>query len=168
MKDIELVKFDRALEEALLGDPTYRDALNAGRWADAAARVHAVVGPCLPATSQRIEQPTWEWYFVGDRQTGDLVGSCAFKSPPSEDGEVEIAYFTYPPFEGLGYATAMARRLVELARMTPVVRRVIAHTLPETGASTRVLDKVGMTLTEAVVDPEDGEVWRWQLEIGGN
>ncbi len=165
MNDIELVKLELTLEEALMSDPAYRDALSGGRWAEAATRVHAVVGPRVPATAQRIEEPTWEWYFVGDRHTGDLVGSCAFKSPPTE-GSVEIAYFTYPPFEGRGYATAMARRLIELARMSAAIRRVIAHTLPGVGASTRVLEKVGMTFMEVVEDPEDGRVWRWQLETG--
>ena len=168
MKDIELVKLGRTMVETLLGDSAYRDALSGGRWADAAVRVLAVLGPRVPATAQRIEQPTWEWYFVGDRQTGDLVGSCAFKSPPTDDGAVEIAYFTYRPFEGQGYATAMAQRLVSLARMSPAIRSVIAHTLPGMGASTRVLEKAGMTFTEVVVDPEDGTVWRWQLEVGGN
>jgi RimJ/RimL family protein N-acetyltransferase len=166
-RDIELVKLESAMEEALMGDPTYRSALSAGRWADAAARVREVVGARVPATAQRIERPTWEWYFVGDGRTGDLVGSCAFKAPPADDGTVEIAYFTYPSFEGLGYATAMALRLIELASMSPAVRRVIAHTLPDAGASTRVLDKAGMTFTESVVDPEDGDVWRWQIEMGG-
>ena len=167
MRDIELVKLGDAQEEALLGDPTYRDALSGGRWADAAARVRAVVGPRVPEGARRIDRPTWGWYFVGDGQTGELVGSCAFKSPPTDDGTVEIAYFTYPPFEGRGYATAMARRLIELASMSPAIRRVIAHTLPDAVASTRVLDKAGMTFTEAVVDPDDGDVWLWQLEIGG-
>jgi RimJ/RimL family protein N-acetyltransferase len=60
----------------------------------------------------------------------------------------------------------MARKLVELARRSAAVRRVIAHTLPETNASTRVLEKVGMTFVGEVMDPEDGRVWRWQVQTG--
>jgi RimJ/RimL family protein N-acetyltransferase len=164
---VELVKLGAELEHALLSDAAYRGALGDGRWADAAARVHAVVGRTVPPAAERVAEPTWEWYFVGDGETRDLVGSCAFKSPPGDDGTVEIAYFTYPPYEGRGYATAMARRLIELARMSPRIRRVIAHTLPGAGASTRVLDKAGMTFMEEVLDPEDGRVWRWQLDLGG-
>jgi RimJ/RimL family protein N-acetyltransferase len=113
-----------------------------------------------------VDEPTWEWYFAADPRTDALIGSCAYKSPPTDDGTVEIAYFTYPPYEGLGWATAMARRLIDLAARAPQVRRVIAHTLPAHGASTRVLGKAGMAYVGEVVDPEDGPVWRWCLEIG--
>lgn len=60
----------------------------------------------------------------------------------------------------------MARTLVQLASGSSTVRRVIAHTLPETNASTRVLEKLGMTFVGEVMDPEDGQVWRWQLQVG--
>ena len=98
-----------------------------------------------------------------DIATRELVGSCAFKSSPTPDGNVEIAYFTYPPFEGKGYATEMARALVALALKSGVVRTIVAHTLPETNASTRVLQKTGMTFVGEVIDPDDGRVWRWEL-----
>jgi RimJ/RimL family protein N-acetyltransferase len=57
----------------------------------------------------------------------------------------------------------MARKLIALANGSPNVRKIIAHTLPETSASTRVLEKVGMTYVGEVIDPEDGRVWRWEL-----
>ena len=91
-----------------------------------------------------MDELQWGGYFVVDAGTREVVGSCAFKTPPIEDGTVEIAYFTYPGFEGHGYATGMARKLIELASGSAAVRRVVAHTLPETNASTRVLEKVGM------------------------
>ena len=90
----------------------------------------------------------------------------SLRTPPTEDGTVEIAYFTYPEFEGQGCATGMAKKLVELAIGSAAIRRVIAHTLPEKNASTRVLEKVGMSLLGEVMDPEDGRVWRWQMQPG--
>ena len=75
-------------------------------------------------------------YFVVDEGTREVVGSCAFKTLPTDEGSVEIAYFTYPGFEGRGYATEMASKLIELARRSAAVRQIIAHTLPETNAST--------------------------------
>ena len=59
----------------------------------------------------------------------------------------------------------MASKLIALARQSAEVRQVIAHTLPLQNASTRVLRRVGMTCVGAVVDPEDGNVWRWQLRV---
>ena len=40
--------------------------------------------------------------------------------------------------------------------------RVRAHTLPQPSASTRVLTKCGFRHIGAVIDPEDGLVWRWE------
>jgi hypothetical protein len=45
-------------------------------------------------------------------ETDTIVGTCAFRSPP-RSGEVEIAYFTLPKFEGRGFATEMARHLID-------------------------------------------------------
>jgi ribosomal-protein-alanine N-acetyltransferase len=47
--------------------------------------------------------PPWICYMA--MENGVAVGTCGFKSPPS-NGRVEIAYFTFPPFEGKGIATA--------------------------------------------------------------
>jgi RimJ/RimL family protein N-acetyltransferase len=91
------------------------------------------------------------------------VGISAFKGNPNEAGEVEISYGTVPGFEGRGYATGIARRLVEIAFGSPAIRRVVAHTLPEKNASGRVLQKVGLVNVGEVMDPEDGKVWRWEI-----
>lgn len=90
------------------------------------------------------------------------VGACGFKSPPV-DGRVEIAYFTFPAFEGRGLATAMASGLARIARERDPELVVAAQTLPRPGASTRVLEKLGFRLVGSIDHPEDGEVWEWRL-----
>ena len=60
----------------------------------------------------------------------------------------------------------MARALISVARSSPDARHVIAHTLRERNASTHVLRSVGMRFVGEVCDPEDGPVWRWQIEPG--
>jgi len=108
-------------------------------------------------------EPQFGGYLVVDN--GDsVVGTCGFRTGPSAEGEIEIAYFTFPPYEGLGHATQMAVELTRIALASSSVRRVIAHTLPKRNASTRVLEKVGMRLCGPVEDLEDGMVWRWQIE----
>jgi len=166
MKNVQLVRLDPEIEEAIANHPEYMEALTQDNWAHVADLVHRVVGRTLVAVPASVDELQWSGYFVVDEGTREVVGSCAFKTPPTDEGAVEIAYFTYPGFEGRGYATAMARKLVELASTSATVRRVIAHTLPETNASTRVLEKVGMTLVGEVMDPQDGRVWRWQVLSG--
>lgn len=110
-------------------------------------------------------RPPWCGYLAVDDATGMFVGTCGFKGAPNQDGMVEIAYFTFPDGERRGYATEMARSLTEIAARSGDVIKVIAHTLPEHGASTRVLEKVGMIYLGEVSDPEDGRVWRWELSL---
>lgn len=91
---------------------------------------------------------------------GVPVGACGFKGPPL-DGRVEIAYQTFPGFEGRGIATEMARRLVRLAEARDPAVLVTARTLPKKSASTSILRKLGFLLQGIVEDSEDGPVWEW-------
>ena len=105
------------------------------------------------------ERP-WLGYFVLDDLT--CIGTCGFKGPPA-DNRVEIAYFTFPEYERRGYATRMARELVELARNANSSVVIAAQTLPQENASTTILKNIGFKLIGTVDHPEDGEVWEWQL-----
>jgi ribosomal-protein-alanine N-acetyltransferase len=104
----------------------------------------------------------WIGYLAVDVSSRTIIGTCAFKGNPNQEKTVEIAYFTFPDYEGKGYATAMARTLIEIALSHPDTPHIIAHTLPHVNASTKVLQKVGMIFVGDVIDPEDGPVWRWQ------
>jgi RimJ/RimL family protein N-acetyltransferase len=107
----------------------------------------------------------WCGYLAINEATRMFIGTCGFKGGPDLAGTVEIAYFTFPDNERRGYATEMARALTDIARDIGGVRTVVAHTRPEKGASTRVLEKVGMAFQGEVMDPEDGQVWRWELSL---
>jgi RimJ/RimL family protein N-acetyltransferase len=110
----------------------------------------------------------WGSFLALDVESRAVIGTCAFKGPPGPDGAVEIAYFTFPTYEGQGYATAMAALLTNRAATPPPARMVRAHTLPERNASARILEKLGFALLGQVVDPEDGAVWRWERAPGSS
>jgi RimJ/RimL family protein N-acetyltransferase len=105
-------------------------------------------------------QPPWLGYL--GFEDDNCVGACGFKSPP-HDNAVEIAYFTFPGHESRGVATRMAAELIRLAHSVAPDVIVRAQTLPEESASTFILKKLGFQLMGAVVHPEDGPVWEWQL-----
>ncbi|HEX8299146.1 MAG TPA: GNAT family N-acetyltransferase [Rubricoccaceae bacterium] len=151
---MRLVLLDAALASALHGDAEGFEAAYGAAPADAAF-VRGVVEQTLAMPAD----PPWGGYLAADGAT--VIGTCSFKGAPGPDDAVEIAHFTFPPFEGHGSATAMARELVALAVGSPGVRCVLAHTLPEPNASTRVLQRVGFV--GDVVDPEDRPVWRRAL-----
>ncbi|MCC7362286.1 MAG: GNAT family N-acetyltransferase [Anaerolineales bacterium] len=102
----------------------------------------------------------WVGYLALAGET--LVGTCAFKSPP-QAGRVEIAYFTFPEYEGHGYASAMAAHLVALAQAQNPAILVTAQTLPERNASHRILEKHGFQPVGTLHHPEAGLVLEWHL-----
>ena len=165
MLDIQLVTLDPKVDEALHDDSNYINAMMEENWAKVADMVLETVGSHLTQTPQSVDDLQWGGYLAVDGTTRQYVGSCCYKSSPDDDGIVEIAYFTYPAFEGRGYATAMANKLIQLASSSPQVRQILAHTLPQKNASTRVLEKANMSLVGEVVDPEDGKVWLWQTRV---
>ena len=166
MPNVRLIVPSPAVEAALENDPDYKAAMSSEDWPRLVNAIQRVLaGTPLTPTSDAASDP-WGGYLAVDADTNEVVGSCAFKARPTTGGAVEIAYFTYPPFEGRGYATEMARKLVEVATQAGTVESVIAHTLPEASASTRVLEKAGLALVAEVTDPEDGPVWRWHRRIG--
>jgi [ribosomal protein S5]-alanine N-acetyltransferase len=107
--------------------------------------------------------PEWFAHLIVDRTAGELIGWGGFKGPPV-DHVVEIGYSLAPDRRGQGHATAAARQLVALANAAGC-RLVVAHTLPEENPSTAVLTRVGFARVAAVDDPDEGEIWRWELPL---
>lgn len=105
-------------------------------------------------------QPPWVGYLA-DRD-GDVVGSCAFIAPPAQ-GRVEIAYHTFPEFEGRGIATEMVRQLVRMAREAAPEITVIAQTPTPEGSSARVLRALGFVQEGEFEHPDQGRVRQWAL-----
>lgn len=104
--------------------------------------------------------PPWIGYLA--RVDAVAAGTCAFKSPPVHD-RVEIAYFTFPPFEGRGIASDMARELVRIATEHAPGVLIVAHTAPQRSASTAILTRLDFHPIGPVEHPEDGTVWEWHL-----
>jgi RimJ/RimL family protein N-acetyltransferase len=122
-----------------------------------------------PAWLERLraaaDRDPWQFGFVVlEKMTGVAVGMAGFKGPPDDQGIVEIAYGIAPAYGGRGYATEAAKGLVEFASRDDRVQRIRAHTIAERNASTSVLTKAGFELRGAVIDPEDGPVWRWERD----
>lgn len=115
--------------------------------------------------SQNAADIPWVCYMAVRAADAVAVGSCGFKHPPLPDGTVEFGYGTYPAFENQGVATAMAVEMVRVARAGGA-KVAMAHTLPVTNASGRVLTKAGFRHVGEEIDPEDGLVWRWELPLG--
>ena len=103
------------------------------------------------------------WLGYLGKGKGEIIGACGFKTAPVNNC-VEIAYFTFPEFEGKGYATKMATRLIAIAQQHGIYT-ITSHTLPQVSASTRILEKLGFIHTGNARDEKNREVWQWKLSI---
>lgn len=117
-----------------------------------------ILGQTIELLARDPRPDPWGSYVV--QLDGAPVGVAAFKSAPTASGEVEIAYMTFPAFEGCGHATGTIALLVEVA--VAAGARPIALTLPEENASNRALRRNRFVYAGEVIDPEDGLVWRWE------
>ena len=125
--------------------------------------LRGVAQQTLALLEQRPRPAPFGGFLTIDQRSRQVIGTCGFADGPGAAGTPEIAYFTFPPFERRGYATAMARKLVEIARCDDRVKTIIAHTLPQPGPSTRILERCGFRCAGIVQHVEDGAVWRWEL-----
>lgn len=104
----------------------------------------------------------WIGYLARDPVEQAMVGGCSFVERKAN--QVEIAYFTFPGLEGRGVAGRMAAALVAMAwAADPTLEQIIAHTLPQEGPSTRILQRLGFARAGEAVDPDEGAVWLWRL-----
>ena len=130
----------------------------------------------LPAADRAEVSPDWiarvrsaaagdVWalsFSIVERASRSAVGGCAFKGPPDASGVVEVAYGIDAPHRGRGFATEATGALVAFALASGLVQLVRAHTKPDNAASARVLAKCGFRQIGEVIDPEDGQVSRWE------
>ncbi len=98
------------------------------------------------------------WLAI-ERDSATLVGGAGFHGPPKE-GEVEIGFDIVAAFRNRGYASEAARALVEWALLREDVTRVVAGCDPGNAQSMRVLEKIGMRVTDS---PPSG-LLRWAID----
>jgi len=110
------------------------------------------------------ESPWWN-YLIIHREEARLVGSCGFKGPPEPNGSVEIGYEIADAYQGRGLASEAAQAMTDWAVEQEGVRAVLAHTLAEENASTRILRKLGFEFVEEMIDIEDGKIWAWRRDV---
>ncbi len=106
----------------------------------------------------------WGLHLIFD-DDGALVGNCGWKGPPVQ-GEAELGYAVAPGRRGRGVATEAVRELASRAG-TAGVHMLVAHTLGRDSSSTAVLARSGFVKTETLIDPGEGQVWRWERSFHG-
>ncbi|MBS0479028.1 MAG: GNAT family N-acetyltransferase [Proteobacteria bacterium] len=99
------------------------------------------------------------WMMVAD---GEGVGMISIKERDAK-GRWDIGYGVAPSREGRGHATAAVSALKEIAHAAGA-SGLTAETLPDSGASPRVLRRNGFVCIGQFDHPDDGIVDQWVVE----
>lgn len=127
---------DRAYFVALATDPEVMRFVGDGPMTP--ERVEAVFDKVFAL----YEEGAWGIWAIEERASGRLVGSAEIK--PRKTGDWEIVYLFDPTAWGKGYATEVARRLVDYGFERLELPRVVATVEYDNEPSLRVLRKAGM------------------------
>ena len=161
---VRLIPLSPALADAAR-EPRQFTALTGAQIADVAEEVQSVAQQDAAHRARVGWSPAWGGFLAIDDARCQVVGVGGYVTAPDRDGAVEIAYGTFAPYEGQGYATDIARALIAQAEDSGAVRLLYAHTLPRPNASTRILQKHGFKQVGTAHDDDEGLVWRWELAL---
>lgn len=83
-------------------------------------------------------------FAVFEQETATMIGSGEITIRDTANREGEIGYIFHPDYWGKGYATELARLLVNFGFRELNLHRIYATCDPRNGASAKVLEKIGM------------------------
>lgn len=101
------------------------------------------------------------WVQFTVERAGDetIVGDVGLSPAEDEPGVIKVGYTMSPTWQGNGYATEAVAALVAYAFDVLEADIVRAFASVENVPSTRVAEKVGMTLVETFTREYEGETW---------
>ncbi len=105
----------------------------------------------------------WGSFFTVHKADRELLGTCGFKGDPSEAGTIEIGYEIHEAYRQQGLASEAAKGLIDFAFSHDEIQCVLAHTLAQETPSVLVLKKLGFQFVGLFNDPDDGDLWRFEL-----
>lgn len=87
-----------------------------------------------------------QWYQLALelKQTGELIGDCAFYLLARDSRQAEIGFTLARAFQGQGYATEAVARLMDYLFNERQLHRVQANCDPENITSARLMERLGM------------------------
>lgn len=88
-------------------------------------------------------------YLVQLRETAVPIGICGLLRRAGLD-DPDIGYAFLPAFWSQGYAVEAASAVLELARKTLGLSRIVAITAPDNHASMRVLNRIGLRFDQMI------------------
>lgn len=105
------------------------------------------------AQVERARFPWYTYWLLVIRAIPFGAGLIGFKGDPDQNGEAEIGYGIDPDYQGQGFTTEAAQRLIAWAFEEPACLAVVARdTRKSNTASLHVLRKAGMRVYQETED----------------
>lgn len=130
---------DMSLFEAFYGDPEVMSVRKYGVLDPATAQEHVEV------MLRHWEARGFGMWVVEDASDNAFAGECGLRWQ-DDSGEIELSYGLFSRFQGRGLATEAAQAVIDHARESLKLERVVAITRSSNDVSRRVLEKLGMKL----------------------
>ena len=163
-ENLTLIQCDpETLKHAILGNESLAKKLNVtviDNWTEFGVDA---LRYSLVKLQENEDEKGWWTYFPIHKKNNRLIGSGGYQGKPTMEGTVEIGYEITPEYRSRGLATEMTMGLVENAFRNDMVKSIIAHTLGQENPSTKVLTKCGFEKIEELNDPDEGIIWKWEL-----
>ncbi len=164
-KNLTLISCDKqTLECAIEGNTALSLHINVivpENWTEFGERALKYSLDRLNSSDSEIE---WWSYFPIHKVDNKLIGLCGYKGQPSENGQVEIGYEIMAEYRNKGFATEIAKALIENAFTFESVHSIQAHTLGQINASTKVLSNCGLQKIDEIDGKDLGTLWKWELK----
>jgi len=139
---------DAAFMLTLLNSPTWLQFIgDRGVQTLEDARRYILDGPVVSYTRYG-----FGFYLVARKECGSPVGICGIAQRDYLD-EPDLGYAMLPEYAGQGYASEAAAAVLEYARDTLRLPRLLATTRGYNHGSARVMEKLGMRYQAIVTDP---------------
>lgn len=163
-KDLEIISCDtEILKAAIQGDEALAKKPNVDVQENWTEFGPGTLQYSLDRLTESEEEKKWWTYFPIHKQDKKLIGSGGYKGKPSKEGVVELGYKIAQAYRNRGLATQMTKGLIQNAFNNREVNSIIAHTLGEDNASTKVLQKCGFNKVEEINDSDEVFIWKWEL-----
>lgn len=104
-------------------------------------------------------------YLMESKASGEPIGTCGLVDRPGLEG-IDIGFALHSAFWSRGYAVEAAAAVLEYARSSLGIQRVVAITNPDNLGSQAVLRKIGLGYERMVRLDEDGpEIQLYSIEL---
>ena len=102
------------------------------------------------------EQNGFGLYLVEARETHTPIGMCGLLKRAELD-DVDIGFAFPPDFWGQGFASEAAKAVMDYARQTLKLQRIVAITNPDNEPSIKLLERLGFSFERLLKFAKDGD-----------